>query len=237
MKKIYIWLFLMSCFLVAFSSQATDATEKLPAENAIVSSGQTTMDVKIDGQAFAQQSEHIQKVEVDFCGFTGVKAVNYDYKLWSTYELCYAVQNRSDQDVAVDIWFVDGMLTNDQWQNKACWTPDKVDNFGKYVTWYKTQLLLRKWESKTAHAKIYFPKDAVTSWFVMHGCLVYSLSSNEDETNIPLGVGILVRKAKFIDLHIKKGISFDRKSLLLIVALLGIGYRIYRKKMFSSRWK
>ena len=71
----------MSCFLVAFSSHATDATEKLPAENAIVSSGQTSMDVKIDGQAFAQKSEQIQKVEVDFCGLTGVKAVDYDYRL------------------------------------------------------------------------------------------------------------------------------------------------------------
>ena len=71
----------MSCFLVAFSSQATDATEKLPAENAIVSSGQTTMDVKIDGQAFAQKSEQIQKVEVDFCGLTGAKSVDYEYRL------------------------------------------------------------------------------------------------------------------------------------------------------------
>ena len=71
----------MSCFLVAFSSHATDATEKLPAENAIVSSGQTTMDVKIDGQAFAQQSEHIQKVEVDFCEAPGAKSVRYEYDM------------------------------------------------------------------------------------------------------------------------------------------------------------
>ena len=71
----------MSCFFVAFSTHATEATGKLSAGNAQVTSGQTTMDVKIDAEAFSQKSALIQKVDLNFCEAPGAKSVRYEYDM------------------------------------------------------------------------------------------------------------------------------------------------------------
>ena len=223
----------MGCFLVGFSAYAQQTPVLVPSET----TWQTTVDVKINAQDFAEKSEQIQKVDINFCENDGAKWVEYTYKLWSSQEICFTITNWSDKDVAINVSFVDGMLTNDQWKNKACWQAGDTDNFGQYVTWFPATIHLQKGVSKTEYAKVRLPKDISLSWSTVHGCLVYSLLSDGETSSINQWIGVVVRKAKFIDLHIQKGPSLERSSLVLVVILLGIGYRIYRKKMVSSKWK
>ncbi len=221
MKKYIIWC--LCLFAVTNSVFAQQDTK--------------TMDVKVDGTAFAEMWQKIQNVELDFCDKYGSKSIAYDYALWWERDVCFNVYNGSDRDVVVNLWFVDGMFTNDQWKNRACWTAEDIDSFGQYVTWYQNTIVLKKSESKTAHATIKYPEDMVFTWENIEGCLVYSLVADSTWASQSVGFGVIVRKAKFITLNIKKAPMFDIGYLSIVGIIVISGIVIYRKKIFSSKWK
>jgi len=223
MKKAYVWFIISICLFGSVFAQKNTWDQ--------------VIDVKVDANAFAEMGQKIQNVDVDFCDKVGSKTIDYDYTVWKDRDVCFNLFNGSDRDVIVNLWFVDGMFTNDQWKNRACWTADDVDSFGRYVTWYQTTLVLKKDESKTTHAIISYPKDMLITWSTIQWCLVYSLVSDNTWANPSVWFGVVVRKAKFINLNIKKVPMFDIRYLSIIIIIVLGGLVIYRKRLLSSKWK
>lgn len=203
-----IWLLLMffaGLFSLSFAQQ--NAVEQMVNAN-------------LDANEFTEKSKNIQDIDVSFCNKYWEKFVSYDVSLWKKYDICLNLFNGSDQDVTVNLWFVDGMLTNDQRKNKACGNNDDIDGFGIYVTGYQTNIPLKKDETKTQIAYLELPDDFSITGSNLEWCLVYSLSSDTVTWSGSVWFDIVVRKAKFITLNIKKASVSDLGYLSLFVGIL-----------------
>lgn len=226
MKKSYLW-FLFVAYLFSFTFAQQNAVEQMVNAN-------------LDANEFTEKSKNIQDVEVNFCDEYGSKSISYDVFLWKKQDICLNIFNGSEQDVVVNLWFVDGMLTNDQWKNRACWNNDDVDSFWQYITWYQPSISLKKDETKTQHVNLRLPDDLTLAWSAIEWCLVYSLSSNTVDGSGSVGFDIVVRKAKFINLNIKKASVSDFGYLSLFVLILIILFIwLYISKFYkkASKWK
>lgn len=196
------------------------------------------IDAQIDASKFAEESKNIQNVEVNFCDNNNNKQINYDIYAWKQQDICYNIFNGSDKDVTVNIWFVDGFLTNDQWKNRACGNPENITNFGQYVTGYQTQIKLKSGSVKKVNAELRYPKEMTLSGNTIEWCLVYNLSADTTGKQTAVWFDILVRRAKFITLHVKKAPIIDG-YLLLYIALFIAGLTMYLLKFHkkTSKWK
>lgn len=86
------------------------------------------------------------------------------------------ISNASDQEVVLDVQFVDGTFTNDQWHNRACSTNQDKDDFGRYVSGSMEIPISPK--SITKHrAHILLPLDFQYTGTMVYGCMVYSVRS------------------------------------------------------------
>lgn len=226
MKKIYLWFVFFVC-LFSFSFAQENEVEKM-------------VNASIDANKFTEKSRNIQDIDVSFCDKYWGKAVSYDVSLWKKYDICLNLFNGSDQDVIVNLWFVDGMLTNDQRKNRACGNNDDIDWFGKYVTWYEINIPLKKDETKTEMAHLELPRDFSMTGSSLEWCLVYSLSSDTVNSSGSVWFDIVVRKAKFITLNIKKVSVSDLGYLsLFLVILIILFLLLYFSKSYkkTSKWK
>lgn len=226
MKKSYLWFMIVVClFSFAFSQQ--NAVEQMVNAN-------------LDASEFTEKSKNIQDVEINFCDEYGSKSISYDVFLWKKQDICLNIFNGSEQDVVVNLWFVDGMLTNDQWKNRACGNNDDIDSFWQYITWYQSSISLKKDDTKTQYVDLRLPENLVSTWSSIEWCLVYSLSSNKVDGSGSVGFDIVVRKAKFITLNIKKASISDLGYLSLFVLILIILFiLLYISKFYkkTSKWK
>jgi len=108
-------------------------------------------------------------------------------------EICVSLTNKYGTEIMVNMWFVDGELTNDQFRLKACKNEWKIQNFAQYIVWEQWSFLIPWSGVITKTYNIVFP--AWFSW-VVHGCLVYYLSNSTQTLG---GLRILTRKTNFID--------------------------------------
>jgi len=200
-------------------------------------SWQQIIDAQIDWSKFAEESKDIQNIEVNFCDNHNNKQINYDIYAGKKQDVCYNIFNGSDKDVTVNIWFVDGFFTNDQWKNRACGNPENITNFGQYVTWYETKIKLKSGSVKKVNAELMYPKEMILSG-IIEWCLVYNLSADTTGKQASVWFDILVRRAKFITLHVKKAPIIDG-YLLLYIALFITVWVVYFFKFHkqTSKWK
>ena len=83
-----------------------------------------------------------------------------------------------------------------------------------------------------------YPKEMILSGNNIEWCLVYNLSTETTGTQPSVWFDIMVRRAKFITLHVKKAPIIDG-YLLLYIALFIAGLIMYLLKFHkrTSKWK
>lgn len=198
----------------------------------------TTVSADVDATAFAQQSQALQDIDVNFCDHYGDKSIVYPIYLGKPYDICLNIYNGSTSEATINLDFVDGMLTNDQRKNKACGLSDDKDSFGMYVTGYNSVITLSGNTSKKIHAILLYPTQmqSLLTWSHIDGCLVYSVS-HPSLSGQHIGFGVVVRKAKFIDVYIKTRSKFILRPCVLllfpILLILGVVYKKRKSKPLS----
>ncbi|MFA5747893.1 MAG: hypothetical protein WC872_02145 [Candidatus Absconditabacterales bacterium] len=122
--------------------------------------------------------------------------------------LCMQFQNKSEEDLAVTVGFVDGVLTNDSYKSKACKNEGEGTMFGKYVNLEQKTFIVKAKSTETKNANVKFPGGFSG---VVHGCITYYIA-DAPVGNLNVGknamFNILVRKAKFVDALV--GANFNR---------------------------
>ncbi len=113
-------------------------------------------------------------------------------------EICMAFSNQSSEKVKLSIWFVDGTITNDTDQKKACKNEGEKEIFWQFVTWYENSFELPGNTTLIKKASIEFP-DSYAG--LINGCITYSEIDSQDIQHQESGkmFTIKVRKAHFID--------------------------------------
>lgn len=194
------------------------------------------MDVKIDGSKVEEANADLSQIELDFCDRPGEKSIEYTLSPNWKQDICINAINWSERDIEVTIEFVDGTLTNDERQNKACMNAGQNENFGQYVGWYTSSFIIPANDLVIKHAKLQLPQQS--SWTI-NGCLVYYTKSVEASSDGSFS--ILMRKAKFIDINVTENVFiknniFSKKYLLPIIGILLIIYSI-KTYRFSNKKK
>lgn len=113
-------------------------------------------------------------------------------------EICMAFTNQSNQKINLNIGFVDGTITNDGDQKKACKNEGEKEIFWQFVTWYQNIFEIPANSTIIKKATIEFP-DSYAG--IVNGCITYSESNTQDIQHNEDGkmFSIKVRKAHFID--------------------------------------
>jgi hypothetical protein len=112
-------------------------------------------------------------------------------------EICLYLVNGWPTDVDVVLWFVDGTITNDADQKKACQPEAIINQFWQYVKPEKTLFSIPANTTIETRAKITFPQD--TAWMV-YGCATLQLSGG---TTNDWSIQVVSRRANFIDISVQ----------------------------------
>ena len=152
--------------------------------------------------AVAQDSE-IGNISVKFCNNEiQEKTLNLIADTETDYDICMDFSNSTNHPITIKYGFVDGVLTNDSLQNRAC-TNDTMTNFGQYVTQTERYVQIPARGTVKQTASVNFPAGMAGT---VNGCLVYSiftensLSNNiEQSDESATTFDIVVRKASFIN--------------------------------------
>jgi hypothetical protein len=116
-------------------------------------------------------------------------------------DICIYLNNNWPTDVQVALNFVDGTVTADADQKKACEPEDSKTNFGQYVTAQDTGLYIKAGQTLQTKASIRFPAGyAGTSY----GCVTYQMLQYANSgANSNVGMfNIVSRRANFVDVHV-----------------------------------
>lgn len=166
-------------------------------------------------------ADSIWDVSVSFCNtWSDSRSLNFAILAGSPYEFCVEFSNLSQEKISLSIWFVDGELTNDELQNKAC--SYEWSDFWPYVNFSKKNLTLFSWSTIQITGDLMFPLGY--SWEV-HWCLVYSIPNkiNSIEQWGSL-FDVVIRKANFID-------GYVAWEFLRSIVLLSWEVSYYRDKV------
>jgi hypothetical protein len=112
-------------------------------------------------------------------------------------EICIYLVNWWPTDVEVILWFVDGTITNDQDQKKACQPEAIVSQFGQYVKPDQTVFSIPANTTIETRAKLTFPQDTAG---MVYGCATLQLTwwAQNDWS-----IQVVSRRANFIDVSVK----------------------------------
>ena len=146
--------------------------------------------------AFAQD---LWWVSVRFCNNDEeTKNLNLILESGVEWEICIDFFNESSEDVTIKYGFVDGVVTADEYKNKACENEWTVEKFGQYVSQVTDTISIPALTSVRQKATITFP--AWLSWIV-NWCLTYYVWGANVENSDSM-FNVLVRKAQFIDVSV-----------------------------------
>lgn len=162
-----------------------------------------------------QANDDISQVEIIFCDEHQKKSIRYIFSPGWYQDICFTATNISDKDIEINIWFVDGTVTNDQQQNKACMQQWENKKFWQYVTWFFTSFTVPANGFVSKHANLMLPK--WITWKIAW-CLIYYAQSVKVDGQA--NISVLMRKANFIDIEIRKNISFKKYSIWIGIAVL-----------------
>lgn len=111
-------------------------------------------------------------------------------------DICMYINNAWPTPVTALLNFVDGTVTADQSQKKACqpeWTKDK---FGQYVEFNSDPIEVPAWKTIETRAKVTFP--AWYAW-VSYGCVTLQIEWQNESADNDSMFKIISRRANFID--------------------------------------
>lgn len=149
----------------------------------------------------------IGDISFSFCNsWSSSSLVDFVVEAGEKYPICLSFSNLSEENIPIFFSFVDGFMTNDISQKKAC--SYNAVKYWKYFDFTGKSFLLVSWSS------------VIKTWFFdfplgysgqIHWCLVYSISSKSWKTNASM-FDVVVRKANFIDWRVVW--KFNRKIIL-----------------------
>jgi hypothetical protein len=155
-----------------------------------------------------QRSTNLGDVVIRYCNDAtvtgGTKSLVFDMEPEQTGDICMIVTNGWPTDAVISLNFVDGSITSDEDQKKACEPEETKTNFGQYVTGYPTTLSIKAGESTKVAAKVLFPAGYAGT---AYGCTTFQVL-NSSGSLIATGqenqmFTILTRRASFVDINVK----------------------------------
>lgn len=111
-------------------------------------------------------------------------------------DVCIYVNNSGPTDVDVILNFVDGTITADDSQNKACQPEWTTSNFGQYVDYISEVITVKAWTTKETHAEVNF-----TEWYagLSYGCVTMQFAPEDSDSEDSSMFNVLSRRGYFID--------------------------------------
>lgn len=126
-------------------------------------------------------------------------------------DICILLDNNGPSDITIDLNFVDGTITADSDQKKACEPEDKTDNFGQYISIEEKRFTLKANETIKTYASALFPAGYAGT---AYGCVTFQrVKEIESEKNDQM-FAIVARRANFIDIHVDGEVVLDIQALI-----------------------
>jgi hypothetical protein len=184
-------------------------------------------------------------ISLSFCTtWSDGRSLNFVLKAGDPYPFCVRFTNASQEEVPIEISFVNGEVTSDESKKKACST--QWDRFSPYVTFPSRKILLGAWSWIVLSWIISYPL-----WYFgpIHGCLAYTIPKKtpyiQQDSSF---LDIIVRKVNFIDWYVvwtfKRDITFlpsnivyyeDKLDNSFVVSLIFDNKGII-PELFRFRW-
>lgn len=162
----------------------------------------------------AAQVPDLGNITLRFCNDTADtntednKTLSLQTNAWKKETLCITLSNANTRDATILLSFVDGTITDDSDQKKACAPSGTTTKFGQYVTIPQDTIVVPAWESVSVTAELTFPE--WYSWPVL-GCVTSQLA---DLPTAKTGMfDIQTRKANFIEVLVDGTITSSLEIL------------------------
>lgn len=117
--------------------------------------------------------------------------------------ICVKVSNLSTSQIRVDLDFVDGTVTADADQRKACATSAHKENFWQYVTFDNDTITIPAQQAVVVTGTVNFPSGYAG---MSYGCVTSSIHQEEDPEDESM-FKIVSRRANFIDVLVQGDIE------------------------------
>lgn len=148
------------------------------------------------------QTPRLWDIEMRFCNNDQTaNEVDFTTNVGKNLPICIELKNKAKKSATIGIEFVDAVITDDEFKDRACNAPDRAKpQFGNYVQTYDHNIILQWGETVKKEYIVKYP-----GWFewLSHGCLLYNVINDQPEENSMINV--IVRSAKFIDVFVGKG--------------------------------
>ncbi len=135
-------------------------------------------------------------------------------------DICIYLVNGGPTEVEVELGFVDGTITNDAEQKKACQPESTISQFWQYVVASETWFVIPAKTTVETHAKVTFPQDTAG---MVYGCATLKIVGDPDTEG---AIQVVSRRANFIDVSVKWVL---RSSLLVVNQKMPVGWIIHNK--------
>lgn len=178
---------------------------------------------------FAQQNDAISNLWdllIRFCNDPEIAKEwwSKDLKMtatpWTGEDICIYLVNGGPTEVEVELGFVDGTVTNDAEQKKACQPESTISQFGQYVRHDQKKFTLQPKSTVETHAFVTFPQDTAG---MVYGCATLKIvwwESNEG------AIQVVSRRANFIDVSVTWVL---RSSLKIVNQPAPVGWVVHNQ--------
>jgi hypothetical protein len=135
-------------------------------------------------------------------------------------EICIYIVNGGPTEVEVELGFVDGTITNDAEQKKACQPESSMSQFWQYVVASQTGFVIPARTTIETTATVTFPQDTAG---MVYGCATLKILGNPQTDG---AIQVVSRRANFIDVSVK---GVLRSSLQVVNQPLPVGRVVHNK--------
>ncbi len=151
------------------------------------------------GQVFAQEVD-LGDISVAFCNdpdvSQGTKSLQLKTKTGVPTDICMFLSNKGNQPLKMSINFVDGTVTADSDQKKACQPEGVKTQFGQYVTLEQDTFEIPAQQTIKVNATATFPEGMAG---MNYGCVTSQIISDKPTQAEGNMFTIQTRRANFVD--------------------------------------
>lgn len=156
----------------------------------------------VSAQMTDQSVTNLWDLTVRFCDFEDQdaplkKSTFFTTETWVLNEICMVVDNKWPTDAKIYIDFVDGSITWDESQNKACEPSWTIANFGQFVGYDNNERLIEAWTTQQSTVQLQYPE-----WFswMSYWCVTLQVIEENPESDSDDNMfRVISRRANFID--------------------------------------
>lgn len=184
------------------------------------------------------QSLQLWNINLNFCNnWENINELDLTAKAWEEVPICINFINTDQEDITINIDFLDATITQDDFKNRSCNAADRPKQyFGNFMVNYDKTVTI-KWNSTIQ--KTYNIKFPVWYKWISHGCVAYNQIQTGNNTNQSM-LNIVVRKVKFIDIfawetQIKSQINIQK--IKTIKSWNMVNFQIWLKNIWNTDQK